>query len=60
MEGKGGEQWVTDMLSLLEENNLSFAYWEYHGAQMGLYLSGQGQPGEPNVPLQDTIKRELR
>ncbi|RDV08076.1 hypothetical protein DXK94_20865 [Arthrobacter sp. RT-1] len=59
MEGKGGQQWVSDMLSLLEENNLSFAYWEYHGAQMGLYLSGQGQPGEPNVPLQETLRREI-
>lgn len=59
MEGKGGDQWVTDMLTLLEENSLSFAYWEYHGTQMGLYLSGTGQPGEPNTLLQDTLKREL-
>ncbi|MCU1517885.1 MAG: endoglucanase, partial [Pseudarthrobacter sp.] len=59
MEGKGGAQWVTDMLSLLEENDLSFAYWEYHGSQMGLYLSGTGPPDEPNTALQETLKREL-
>lgn len=59
MEGKGGSQWVTDMLSLLEDNDLSFAYWEYHGSQMGLYLSGAGLPGQPNTALQDTLKREL-
>lgn len=59
MEDKGGDQWVTDMLALLEENDLSFAYWEYHGTQMGLYLSGSGQPGEPNTALQDVLRREL-
>jgi endoglucanase len=59
MEGKGGDQWVTDMLGLLEENNLSFAYWEYHGTQMGLYLTGTGPPGLPNAALQDTLRREL-
>ncbi|MFB0836128.1 glycoside hydrolase family 5 protein [Arthrobacter halodurans] len=59
MEGKGGEQWVGDMLSLLEENNLSFSYWEYHGTEMGLYLSGSGEPGEPNTALQDLLRREL-
>ncbi|MGO4120086.1 glycoside hydrolase family 5 protein [Arthrobacter sp. YAF16] len=60
MEGKGGSQWVTDMLDLLAENELSFAYWEYHGTQMGLYLSGTGQPGEPNKALQETLARGLR
>ena len=59
MEGKGGEQWVGDMLSLLEENNLSFSYWEYHGTEMGLYLSGSGEPGEPNTALQEVLRREL-
>ena len=60
MEGKGGDQWVTDMLELLDENGLSFAYWEYHGTQMGLYLSGTGLPGEPHTALQDTLTRGLR
>lgn len=60
MEGKGGSQWATDMLDLLAENELSFAYWEYHGTQMGLYLSGTGQPGEPNKALQETLARGLR
>ena len=60
LEGKGGDQWVTDMLALLKENDLSFAYWEYHGDQMGLFLSGTGQPSEPNTALQDVLTRELR
>lgn len=60
MEGKGGDQWVTDVLELLDDNGLSFAYWEYHGTQMGLYLSGTGFPGEPHTALQDTLTRGLR
>lgn len=60
MEGKGGGQWVTDMLELLKENGLSFAYWEYHGTQMGLYLSGTGRPGEPNTALHEALARGLR
>jgi endoglucanase len=60
MEGKGGDRWVADMLALLEENDLSFAYWEYHGAEMGLYLSGNGKPSEPNTALHDVLRRELQ
>ncbi|WP_445153726.1 glycoside hydrolase family 5 protein [Arthrobacter sp. Hor0625] len=60
MEGKGGGQWVTDMLGLLKENDLSFAYWEYHGNQMGLYLSGTGKPGEPNTALHEALAGGLR
>jgi endoglucanase len=59
MEGKGGDQWVTDMLALFEENDLSFAYWEYHGAEMGLWLNAEGPPAEPNTGLMDVLRREL-
>ncbi|RKO19849.1 hypothetical protein D7Z96_19915 [Pseudarthrobacter phenanthrenivorans] len=59
MEGKGGSQWVADMVGLFEANNLSYSYWEYHGAQMGLYLSSSGPPTEPNMALQDVLAREL-
>jgi endoglucanase len=59
MEGKGGEQWVTDMLHLLEEKDLSFGYWEYHGPDMGIFLRGPGSPGTANTELQDVLRREL-
>lgn len=59
MNGKGGGEYVADMLKLLEAKDLSFAYWEYHGAQMGLYLSSTGAPGEPNQELQDLFARQL-
>ncbi|MGY1644095.1 glycoside hydrolase family 5 protein [Geodermatophilus sp. SYSU D00703] len=57
--GKGGDRWVADMLALLEENDLSFAYWEYHGSQMGIHLTSEGPPGEPNTALRDVLEREL-
>ncbi|KAE8763891.1 cellulase family glycosylhydrolase [Georgenia thermotolerans] len=60
MEGKGGDGWVADVLALLDEHDLSFAYWEYHGAQMGLYLGADAPPAEPNEPLHRVLGRELR
>jgi endoglucanase len=59
MQGKGGDRWVTDMLSLFEKHDLGFAYWEYHGAQMGIYLSPSGKPSDLNAPLRDVFAREL-
>jgi endoglucanase len=59
MDGKGGVQWVTDMLDLLEAKDLSFAYWEYHGSEMGLHLSSSGAPSEPNQALHDLLAREV-
>lgn len=59
MEGKGGDVWVTDMLALLEKLDLSFAYWEYNGAEMGIYLGPTGEPSEPNEALRGVLMREL-
>jgi endoglucanase len=59
MPGKGGDRWVSDMLDLLEANDLSFAYWEYHGNSMGIHLSPGGPPGELNTALHDVLVREL-
>ena len=59
MEGKGGERWVGDMLDLLAENDLSFAYWEYHDSAMGIYLNKNGAPSQPNAALLEVLRREL-
>jgi len=59
MEGKGGERWVGDMLELLAENDLSFAYWEYHDSAMGIYLNKDGAPSQPNAALLEVLRREL-
>jgi endoglucanase len=60
MQGKGGDRWVADMVSLFKEHNLGFGYWEYHGAQMGIYLDGTGSAGKLNGPLKEVLARELR
>lgn len=59
MPGKGGDQWVTDVLDLLDEYDLSFGYWEYNGRDLGLYSPTDGRPGNPNVQLQEVLRREL-
>lgn len=59
MPGKGGDQWVTDVLDLLDEHDLSFAYWEYNGGDFGIYSPTDGRPGNPNLELQEVLRREL-
>lgn len=59
IDGKGGDQWASDVLTLLRKYDLSFAYWEYHGPEMGIYLDLDGEEGEPNDALQETLRREL-
>lgn len=58
--GKGGERWVTDMLDLLEERDLSFGYWEYRGPDMGIHRTGPEAPDEPVGDLEAVLRRELR
>ncbi|MGB1010817.1 MAG: cellulase family glycosylhydrolase [Thiolinea sp.] len=54
---KGGVSWARDILSLFEKYNTSFAWWQYHGDQMGLYLNNQQQsPLNLNQPLNDVFK----
>ncbi|MEW8318646.1 MAG: hypothetical protein AB2660_13255 [Candidatus Thiodiazotropha sp.] len=60
MRGKGGSRWINDMLSLFRKYQLSFAYWNYHGNHMGLYLTDQKTPpGSPNEVLMETLLQEL-
>jgi len=57
---KGGRQWVADMLDIFREHATSFAYWNYHGNHMGLYLtSNRTPPGQPNLPLLTILKQKL-
>lgn len=60
IEGKGGDRWVGDALALLREHDLSFAYWEYHDLDMGVYLNLDGEDGEPNEALQEVLRHALR
>jgi aryl-phospho-beta-D-glucosidase BglC (GH1 family) len=46
-ENKGGLNWVSDMLDLLQENQIHFTYHVYHEDNFGLY-AGYGKPVDPN------------
>jgi hypothetical protein len=36
-EGRGGLDWLTDMVSVLDEHQLGYAFFTYHSAYMGIY-----------------------
>ena len=55
----GGERWMDDMLSLLDEHDLGYAYWEYHGDPMGIFLDETARPQELNITLRDLLVRHL-
>jgi endoglucanase len=65
MPDAGGEQWVTDVIDLLDEHGASFAYWEYHGDRMGIYLRDEGGieqavlPTRSNPNLVNVLKQVL-
>lgn len=46
LPGRGGETWVQDMLDLIIERKLGFAYHDYHEIAFGLFV---GDSGLPNV-----------
>lgn len=61
MPGKGGDKWIEDILEIFQKYDTSFSLWNYHGANMGLYLSGpESYPSNSNQNLIDVIRRNLR
>lgn len=61
LPGRGGEKWVEDMLSLMDESALSFFYLAYHSEAFGLYSNPQSLPQEShlNRPLRDVLLKAL-
>jgi len=60
-EDRGGLRWAEDMLDLLAERRLHFAFHDYHEDAMGLYW-GEGQlpsPERANQPLIELFTRKL-
>jgi endoglucanase len=45
--GRGGVQWVSDMIDILQERNAHFTYHTYHEDAFGIY-KGYGKPIDPN------------
>jgi len=58
----GGIRWVSDMLDLIAERQLSFTYHDYHEVFMGLYYGDNTlpDPANANQPLLDLFKAKLR
>ncbi|MCP5086162.1 MAG: glycoside hydrolase family 5 protein [Rhodobacteraceae bacterium] len=60
-EKKGGDRWVSDMLDILHQHDTSFAFWNYHGGSMGLYLSDDDSPpDQPNRRLLEVLREKLK
>jgi endoglucanase len=56
---RGGQRWVSDMLELLDERGLSYAYNSYHDSYMGLFF-GEGtlpDPTNANQPLLELLRQ---
>lgn len=47
VNGRGGIQWVSDMIDILQERNAHFTYHAYHEDAFGIY-KGYGTPVDPN------------
>jgi len=60
-EEAGGAAWTQDMLELLVENKINFAYWDYHGS-WGLYpdLWHYPDPADITQVLADRFYAALR
>ena len=58
---RGGLRWSNDMLDLILERNLSFAYHDYHEQHMGIFY-GDGSLPDPkhaNTPLVELFRSKL-
>ena len=60
-DDRGGLRWVGDMLDLLLENKVSFAYHDYHESNFGLYFGDDTlpDPNNANTALIDLLKQKL-
>jgi len=61
LPGRGGEKWVSDMLALIKERNVHFAYHAYHESAFGLYRGDRSLPQarELNTELENAFKNSL-
>lgn len=56
-QGRGGEQWVKDMLELLEEHSINYNYHTYHEPSFGLHTnSGKITENTRNEALADIFR----
>ena len=55
--GKGGLNWVSDMLDLLNASGVSYTYHDYHEPAFGIYRNDVGlpDPAQANRELIDLL-----
>ena len=58
---RGGVRWVSDLLDLILERQLSFTYHDYHESSFGLYYGDNSlpDPANANQALLDLFKSKL-
>jgi endoglucanase len=61
MSGKGGTEWVADILSLFKAYGLHFTYHAYHESAFGIYANDQGlpDPNQANDQLIEVFRKNL-
>lgn len=53
---RGGAAWLKDILELLEKNTVAYAYWEYHGDTMGVFVRNSGSFEFAHPPIRTNPK----
>lgn len=56
----GGSQWVDDMITILRQNNIHWAYWCYHNEFMGLYPTNDWSVSPNSNDIITPLKEILR
>lgn len=61
LPGRGGQNWARDMLDLILERKLGFAYYAYHEVPFGLFVGDSGLPGiySANMLLYEVLVKAL-
>jgi endoglucanase len=59
---RGGDRWVSDMIDIMREQQLGWAYWGYRDKDFGIYtnVTGLPDPETVNQPLLDLLAAKRR
>jgi endoglucanase len=59
--GRGGVAWLSDMIDIMREQQLGWAYWGYRDKDFGIYtnMTGLPDPQTINQPLVDLFTEKL-
>jgi endoglucanase len=60
--GKGGLQFVTDVIDITKASGIHFTYHAYHESSFGIYYGDNGlpDPAQANQPLIDLFRQKLQ